>query len=92
MNWCILIPLLVGVICAILGYLLGKLFGGSNNDDCEDRVAKLEADLAACRKARTSLEADLSASKNAALLLESDLKSAKLETANIASSFAAPWH
>jgi predicted flap endonuclease-1-like 5' DNA nuclease len=90
MNWCILIPLLVGVICAILGYLLGKLFGGSNNDDCEDRVAKLEADLAACRKARTSLEADLSASKNAALLLESDLKSAKLETANIASSFAAP--
>jgi predicted flap endonuclease-1-like 5' DNA nuclease len=90
MNWCILIPLLVGLICAILGYLLGKLFGGSNNDDCEDRVAKLEADLAACRKARTSLEADLSASKNAALLLESDLKSAKLESANLASSFAAP--
>ena len=25
MNWCILIPLLVGAICAILGYLLGKL-------------------------------------------------------------------
>ncbi|WP_405574167.1 hypothetical protein [Winogradskyella sp. Asnod2-B02-A] len=90
MNWCILIPLLVGAICALLGYFLGTNLGGSNNDDCEDRVAKLEADLAACRKARTSLEADLSASKNAASLLESDLKSAKLENANLASSFVAP--
>ncbi|NRD24488.1 hypothetical protein HNV10_14610 [Winogradskyella litoriviva] len=90
MNWCILIPLLVGAICALLGYLLGKLLGGGNNDDCEERVAKLEADLAACRKARLQLESDLSASKNAASLLEADLKSAKLESANIASSFAAP--
>lgn len=90
MNWCILIPLLVGAICALLGYLLGKLLGGGNNDDCEERVAKLEADLEACRKARLQLESDLSASKNAASLLEADLKSAKLETANIASSFAAP--
>ena len=30
---CWLIPLLVGAICAILGYLLGRLFGGSNQDN-----------------------------------------------------------
>ncbi|WP_407556380.1 hypothetical protein [Winogradskyella sp. 4-2091] len=90
MNWCILIPLLVGAICALLGYLLGKLLGGGNCDDCEERVAKLEADLATCRKARTALEADLSASKNRASLLQADLTSAKTENANLAASFAAP--
>lgn len=64
MNWCMLIPLLVGVICALLGYLLGKLLGGgSNHDDCEKRIAQLESDLEACRKARTALEADLKAAK-----------------------------
>lgn len=76
MNWCILIPLLVGAICALLGYLLGKLLGGSNHDDCNDRIARLEADLDACRKGRTQLESDLSAAKSA--------------SANIASSFTAP--
>nr|WP_321248149.1 hypothetical protein [uncultured Psychroserpens sp.] len=76
MDWCILIPLLVGAVCALLGYLLGKLIGGDrNHDDCDDKIAKLESDLAACRKAR--------------LGLESDLKSAKSASTNVASSFAA---
>lgn len=51
--WCWLIPLLVGVLCAILGYLLGK---GSNTtiDNSgdlkvlQDKNAKLQADLDAC--------------------------------------------
>ena len=53
MNWCILIPLLVGLISALLGYLLGKL--GSGNSDCEDcercqnRTKSLEAELASCK-------------------------------------------
>jgi len=76
MNWCILIPLLVGAICALLGYLLGRLFGGGSNDDSSDRITKLEADLEACRKGRLKLESDLSAAKSA--------------SANVASSFAAP--
>lgn len=63
MNWCILIPLLVGAICALLGYLLGKLLGGSNHDECNDRIARLEADLEACRKARLQLESDLKLAK-----------------------------
>jgi predicted flap endonuclease-1-like 5' DNA nuclease len=57
MNWCILIPLLVGAICGLLGYLLGRLLGGGNDDS--DRIARLEADLDACRSSRTSLESDL---------------------------------
>lgn len=63
MNWCILIPLLVGAICALLGYLLGKLLGGGNHDDCKNKIAKLEADLDACKKSRMSLEGDLKTTK-----------------------------
>lgn len=56
MNLCILIPLLVGLISAILGYLLGKLSsGGGSNDNAGDidfwrsKNAQLESDLAACK-------------------------------------------
>ncbi|MGJ8737448.1 hypothetical protein D9V96_008615 [Zobellia laminariae] len=53
--WCWLIPLLVGVICGILGYLIGK---GStkvidNSEDlkrCHDKNSKLKADLEACNQ------------------------------------------
>lgn len=53
MNWCILIPLLVGLICAILGYLLGKFLGKEENEKIDvdvwkNKVAKLEADIKAC--------------------------------------------
>jgi predicted flap endonuclease-1-like 5' DNA nuclease len=61
MNWCILIPLLVGLISALLGYLLGRLLGGGNDDS--DRIARLEADLEACRASRMSLEGDLKTTK-----------------------------
>lgn len=61
---CILIPALVGLICGILGYLLGKM--NSKNDD--SLALSLQADLDACKansrnlNARIStLEADLAA-------------------------------
>ena len=57
MNWCILIPLLVGAICALLGYLLGKLLGGGENnvdiDVYKNRIAKLESDLEACKSSKS---------------------------------------
>ncbi|WP_289659874.1 hypothetical protein [Flavobacterium panacagri] len=63
---CILIPVLVGLICGILGYLLGKM--NSKNDDSLE--LSLQADLDACKantrnlNARiTTLEADLAAAK-----------------------------
>lgn len=65
---CILIPALVGLICGILGYLLGKM--NSKNDD--SLSASLQADLDACKantrnlNARIStLEADLAAKAKA---------------------------
>ena len=64
---CILIPVLVGLICGILGYLLGKM--NSKKDD--SLALALQEDLDAC-KANTknlnlkisSLEADLIAKSN----------------------------
>lgn len=60
---CWLIPILVGIISAILGYLLGKLTGGGNHDDCDDRLSKLQAELDACRNKSRSLEDDLESTK-----------------------------
>ena len=58
---CWLIPLLVGAICGILGYLLGRLLGGGNDTDTaldvdvyKNRISKLEADLAACKANKKS--------------------------------------
>ncbi len=53
--WCWIIPSLVGIICGILGYLIGRS-GSSTIDNSadlkllKDKNAKLEADLAACNK------------------------------------------
>ncbi|WP_047247063.1 hypothetical protein [Maribacter thermophilus] len=64
--WCWLIPLLVGVICGILGYLIGK--GSSTTIDnsaelniLKDKNSKLQADLDACNK-KVSTNTNLGAS------------------------------
>lgn len=53
--WCWLIPILVGVLCAVFGYLLGQ--GGRTTIDhsvelklLKDQNSKLEADLAVCNQ------------------------------------------
>ena len=53
--WCWLIPLLVGAICAYLGYLIGKsgnkvIDNSASLKLLEDKNAKLKADLDACNK------------------------------------------
>ncbi|MCB4807165.1 hypothetical protein LG651_02800 [Tamlana sp. 62-3] len=88
MNWCILIPLLVGLICALLGYLLGRLTGGSNSNVAD--IEKLEADLKACKASKMSLESDLSLSKSSVLNLEENLKTVKAENLSLAASLTAP--
>lgn len=75
MNWCILIPLLVGAICALLGYLLGKLLGGGNHDDCNNKIGKLQTELDACKLSKVSLEGDLKSTKSS---LASSLASASV--------------
>ena len=50
---CILIPILVGLICALLGYLLGRLV------EKQSKVyTKLRADLDACRKEKEQLRSE----------------------------------
>jgi predicted flap endonuclease-1-like 5' DNA nuclease len=53
MIWCILIPLLTGLICGILGYAIGKL---SSNDEGNaeyiKRITALETDLEYCRSSK----------------------------------------
>ncbi|MBF4505094.1 hypothetical protein IRZ83_00345 [Flavobacterium sp. JLP] len=54
---CILIPVLVGLICAILGYLLGKM-----NSKKEDSLAtSLQEDLDACKANTKNLTAKIAA-------------------------------
>jgi len=53
--WCWIIPALVGIISGILGYLIGKS-GNTTIDNsadlklCQDKNARLQADLDACKK------------------------------------------
>lgn len=86
---CWLIPILVGLICAILGYLLGRLLGGSNKvevdeDAYRNRISKLEADLETCKSSksnfdsdRSKLEADLEACKSTRRKIEAELLTTK---------------
>lgn len=58
MNWNIIIPLLVGLISAILGYLIGKISGSGsgrngNVDVYKSRISKLEKDLATCKERKS---------------------------------------
>ena len=74
---CILIPILVGLICALLGYFLGRLV------EKQSKVyTKLRADLDACRK-----EKELLRSENNSL--ESEI--ASLSKKSTAAEFNAEW-
>ncbi len=91
MNYCFIWPIITGLICALLGYLLGKLLSKGNDNSIDidvwkDKVAKLEADLEACSKDKLKLEADLDDCNKNRLMLGADLKSAKdsLSVASIA--------
>lgn len=74
---CFLIPFLVGLISAILGYLLGKMLSGGNdlnlqskletsqaeNDKLNGKIHSLEKDLETCKNQSAKWKADLDASK-----------------------------
>ena len=74
---CILIPALVGLICGILGYLLGKM--NSKGDD--SLALSLQSDLDACKANTKSLNAKIAS-------LEADL-AAKAKVSGSVQSFAA---
>ncbi|MFY0712254.1 hypothetical protein J1D01_01140 [Seonamhaeicola sp. NFXS20] len=82
---CWLIPLLVGLISAILGYLLGRLVGGGSSEE-SDKIAKLEADLEACLKSKKTLKNDLDTCLTSKETYKRELNTAK---ASLANSFVA---
>ncbi|OMP32074.1 hypothetical protein [Mangrovimonas sp. DI 80] len=54
MNMCSLIPIIVGAICALLGYLLGKMLGKGPDNTAEiqalkNKIAELEGNLKSCK-------------------------------------------
>lgn len=47
---CWIIPIIVGLICALLGYLLGKMFAGSKLQECNQSKNNLRNELDKLRK------------------------------------------
>ncbi|GAA4108609.1 hypothetical protein GCM10022393_04850 [Aquimarina addita] len=90
MNWCFIIPVIVGVLCALLGYLLGRLLSGSTTNDTTEldalkkKYATLETDFNACKSKRASLETDLSKCNSDLAQCRLDV-SAKPDVSNISS-------
>ena len=81
MNRSILIPLIVGVISAILGYLLGRLSKKSKNGNekvlLNNKIAKLESSLRNCKESKSILETDLKLAKESSVLIPFDAALAK---------------
>mgnify|MGYP003867594063 CR=1 FL=1 len=87
--WCWLIPLLVGAICGIFGYLMGKgsheTIDIDNSADLklwQDKNSKLQADLDACNKRltvkpATDVSSSLGATAAAPVLIPFDGAAAK---------------
>lgn len=79
---CILIPILIGLICAFLGYFLGRLI------EKKSKVyVKLRSDLDTCRKENelqlsinNSLKSDVSSWNKKFNLLQSDFEAYKLKS------------
>jgi predicted flap endonuclease-1-like 5' DNA nuclease len=82
---CILIPVLVCLICAILGYLLGRLL--SKNPE---ELPRLRYDLETCKKENerqlslnTSLKNDIDSWKNKYNSIQADLEASKLKLTSV---------
>jgi predicted flap endonuclease-1-like 5' DNA nuclease len=78
MNTCLLIPILTGLISALLGYLLGRLAGGGNTTV----DLNLQRDLEACKANTAKLNSQITS-------LENDLSKAKTSAATNVQSFVA---
>ena len=76
MNWCILIPLLVGAICALLGYLLGRFLASRKYNEYKAEIAGLKTELDACKASKVSALSGL----------EQELKTTKASLSNSISS------
>lgn len=81
---CWIWPLIAGIICGILGYLLGRLFRGGDTTIDNNTAAELEA----CKRKTAALKADLIAC-NTKLKAARQTPPVASSTASMSSSFAA---
>lgn len=77
--WCWLIPLLVGILCAIFGFLLGKSKSKTHDNSTElillqEKNTRLEADLAICNQ---KLSSDTGISSYTSTAIAFDAKAAR---------------
>lgn len=72
--WCWIIPIIVGVICAFLGYLLGRLFKSDNSSD-KHELDKLTSKLKSCESQKALLKSELEAQKTKSFELKKGLPS-----------------
>ncbi|WP_075340557.1 hypothetical protein [Tenacibaculum agarivorans] len=75
MNWCIIIPILVGLISALLGYLLGRHILKESQQghategellELKNKITNLEGELKTCRESKLGLASDLKLARESA--------------------------
>lgn len=59
--FCWIIPIIVGLICALLGYLLGKMFASEKLNECQKLRAEAQSE---CEKKRQRLDEELKQKEN----------------------------
>ena len=77
MNWCMLIPLIVGLLSALFGYLLGRLLNKQNDfkncDEYKSQIKRLEAELEACKNKKINTGASFTRTGTAESLFNAAL-------------------
>lgn len=90
--WCFIIPLIAAILGAILGWLLR---GSSSSKEVEEtvidngdaeKIAKLEADLEACKASKSRISNDLDACRSSKTKLSSDLDACLASKAELSSN------
>ncbi len=100
---CFLIPILVGLISALLGYFLGKMMSGGNdlnlkskldatlneNEKLNNKLYLLERDINSDKdKSSSTLQADLDACKVHSAKLQAEIDSLKAKSSSATHGFA----
>ena len=101
MDWCIIIPILVGLISAFLGYLLGKHLSSdseensnSNNGELltlQNKIASLEAELDACQKSKLGLASDLKLAREASKNIDTNSSVVSSLTSSVETAETIPF-
>ena len=98
---CIIIPILVGLISAFLGYLLGKHLAStseensnSNNGELitlQNKITSLETELDACQKSKLGLASDLKLAREASKNIDTNSSVVSSLTSSVETAETIPF-